>query len=562
MKILGIGFLSESSVALINNGTLEYAISQERLNRVKNWWGNPFDAIDFVLKETNTKIKDIDYFVTHGLSALKKDIPDKSHFLKKINEVKNSSLNEKLKKKQIFYLNKRFKHEVRANNRVLRNINSLKKKFNNVEVYDHHHAHAASAYYYSKWKNCYVLTIDGWGDNSSSKLYRGKDGELIQLSKSHTIDSLGYFYGSITKLLGFKPHRHEGKILGLAAYGNPNKAYKIISKMISYDKKTKSFKGHFEKGIYLSTFKNKNLTFLKKKFTPKDIAAATQKRLEVIILDFIKDNIPNGSKIALAGGVFANVKINQKISELKNISEIYVFPNMGDGGLSVGCAALSYFRHSKKFPKKIKDVYLGPSFKDRDIIIDLKKSKLNFKKIKNSEKFLAKKLNEGFVVGNFQGRMEFGPRALGNRSILVKATDKKVNDWLNKRLKRTEFMPFAPITLQKYAKKMYENLDSKKLAIKFMTTTVKCTSKAIKMSPAAVHVDKTARPQIVSKETNKKLYKIINEYLKLSKIPNLINTSFNVHEEPIVCKPSDAFRAFKSSNLDYLYIGSYIVYKK
>ena len=124
MKILGIGFLSESSVALINNGTLEYAISQERLNRVKNWWGNPFDAIDFVLKETNTKIKDIDYFVTHGLSALKKDIPDKSHFLKKINEVKNSSLNEKLKKKQIFYLNKRFKHEVRANNRVLRNINS------------------------------------------------------------------------------------------------------------------------------------------------------------------------------------------------------------------------------------------------------------------------------------------------------------------------------------------------------------------------------------------------------------------------------------------------------
>ena len=170
-------------------------------------------------------------------------------------------------------------------------------------------------------------------------------------------------------------------------------------------------------------------------------------------------------------------------------------------------------------------------------------------------------MHEGFVVGCFQGRMEFGPRALGNRSILVSACDKSVNDWLNKRLKRTEFMPFAPITLQKYATKMYLNLGNKKSAIKFMTVTTKCTKKSIKYSPAAVHIDNTARPQVVSKKDNLKVFNILNAYFKISKIPNLINTSFNVHEEPIVCNPNDAIRAFKSSKLDYLYIEDYIVYK-
>jgi carbamoyltransferase len=155
--------------------------------------------------------------------------------------------------------------------------------------------------------------------------------------------------------------------------------------------------------------------------------------------------------------------------------------------------------------------------------------------------------------------MEFGPRSLGNRSILVNACDKSVNVWLNKRLKRTEFMPFAPITINKFAKKMYKGLKNKKKAVKYMTITTDCTSLAAKISPAAVHIDKTARPQIINKNDNKKIYKILSEYYKISKIPNLINTSFNVHEEPIVCSPNDAVRAYKESKIDYLFIGNYIV---
>ncbi len=443
----------------------------------------------------------------------------------------------------------------------MKNIKSLKKKFKKLEIFDHHEAHAASAYYYSGWKKCHVLTIDGWGDNSSSKFYKAENGKLKMISSTSTIDSLGYFYGSITKLLGYKPHRHEGKILGLAAYGNYKKAYAYISKMISYDKSKKCFSGDFENGLYISKFDNPNLKFLNKKFTPKDIAAAAQKRIEEVIIEFIKDNIKENTKIALAGGVFSNVKINQKISELKNIKDIFIYPNMGDGGLAVGCAILSHYKYKKFHPKNCETMYLGPKFSNSQILNELEKHKLKYFKTGQPYKFIAKKLHEGDVVACFQGRMEFGPRALGNRSILVKATNKSVNDWLNKKLKRTEFMPFAPITLNEHSNKMFKGLKNKKTAIKFMTITTKCSKKANKFSPAAIHIDNTARPQIITKKNNLKIYNILNEYYKLSKIPNLINTSFNVHEEPIVCSPNDAARAFKESKLDYLYIGDYIVYR-
>ena len=561
MKILGINYLSESSVAFIENGELKYAISEERLNRVKNWWGNPIKSINFTLKETSNNLNNINIFATHGLSCIKNFIPDKSIFEKKINEVLQSNLDSKKKRTQINFLKERFQHETKARKRNLDNINLLKEKYKKLDLHDHHEAHAASAYFYSGWNKCYVLTIDGWGDDASSKLYKAINGKLTQITTTSSIDSLGYFYGSITSLLGYKPHRHEGKILGLAAFGDHKKAYSYISKMISYDKLNKCFKGNFEKGLYLSKFDNPNIKFLNKKFSPEDIAAATQKRIEEVIIEFIKDNIKDNTKIALAGGVFSNVKINQKISELKNIKDIFIYPNMGDGGLAVGCAILSYNKSKKFLPRSTKSMYLGPKFSNSRVLKVIKKNKLKFIKIINPHKFIAKKLHMGYVVACFQGRMEFGPRSLGNRSILVNACDKTVNDWLNKKLKRTEFMPFAPITLKRHADKMYKDLGNKKIATKFMTVTTRCTKEAKKKSPAAVHIDNTARPQIITKEDNKKVFDVLNEYFKISKIPNLINTSFNVHEEPIVCTPDDAVRAFKTSKLDFLYIEDYIVYR-
>lgn len=561
MKIIGINYLSESSVALIENGVVKFAISQERLNRIKNWYGNPFKAIEFVLKETKNKISDIDFFATHGSSASKKELPNKKDFLNKINEINFSKLENKLKKKQIFRLKERLLHEQKVKNRTLNNLITLKKTYKKLEIYDHHDAHAASAYFYSSWRNCKILTIDGWGDHVSSKFYNANNGKLNNLKTCSSIDSLGYFYGSITKLLGFKPHSHEGKVLGLAAYGNPNKAYKYISKMISYDKINKTFKGNYEKGLYVASFKNPNLNFLKKLFKPEDIAAATQKRLEEVVIDFLKDNIKTKTNLALAGGLFANVKLNQKISEINKIKNVFIYPNMGDGGLAVGCAILCYNKYKKFTPRNTINMYLGPKFTNEEISKEINKNKLKFLKLLKPEKYIADKLHKGFIVACFQGRMEFGPRSLGNRSILVNACDKSVNQWLNKKLKRTEFMPFAPITLNEYADQMYKKLSNKKLATKYMTITAECTKSNIKLSPAAVHIDNTARPQILKKNDNVKVYKILKEYFKISKIPNLINTSFNIHEEPIVCTPSDAIRAFKKSNLDYLFIGDYIVHQ-
>ena len=561
MKIIGINYLSESSVALIENGVVKFAISQERLNRIKNWYGDPYEAVEFVLNETRNKIKDIDFFATHGSSALEKEIPNIGDFYKKIEEVKFSKLKNNFKIKQISNLKKRLLHEQKVKIRTSNILKSIKKRYKKLEIFDHHDSHAASAYYYSNWNTCNILTIDGWGDHISSKFYEAQNGNLKNLNSSSSIDSLGYFYGSITKLLGFKPHSHEGKILGLAAFGKHTKAYKYISKMISYNKKDKCFKGNDEKGMYIANFDNPNINFLKKLFTREDIAAAAQKRIEDVIIDFLNDNLKKRVNLALAGGVFANVKINQRISEIKNVKNIFVYPNMGDGGLAVGCGILSYNKYKKFKPRSAQSMYLGPKYSNKEVLHTLKQNKdIKYFKMKKPEKFLAQKLHQGNVVACFQGRMEFGPRSLGNRSILVNATDKSVNNWLNKKLKRTEFMPFAPITLSEHANKMYKKLGNKKLATKYMTITTECTKNNIKISPAAVHIDNTARPQILNRKDNLRIYKVLKEYFRISKIPNLINTSFNVHEEPIVCNPNDAIRAFKTSKLDYLYINDYIIH--
>lgn len=561
MKIIGVNYLSESSVCLLENGKIKYAISQERINRKKNWYGIPYKSIERLLSDTNNNIENINYVVTCGLSSLTKDMPNKKEFQHKIDLINKSNLKKNIKKKQINFLKKREKHEdLVINVRTKKIINDLKKKFPSLKVYDHHISHAASAAYNSKFKSCYCLTIDGWGDHASGKILKYNNGKFDELYKTSSIDSLGYFYGSITKLLGFKPHQHEGKILGLAAYGNPKKALKDMSKLISFDKKNMRFIGNYEKGIYQATFNNNNLKYLLRKYTKKDIAACTQFILEKVVLDCVRNISKNKINLVLAGGVFANVKLNQKINELKNIKNIFVYPNMGDGGLSVGSAMLCYNEVTKKIPKASKNYYLGPNFNNKKILSEIKKFKLKYSKPNNIEKIIAKKISEGKVIAHFNGKMEFGPRALGNRSILCAATDSNINNELNKRLGRTEFMPFAPLILKNYTRKYFRSLKDLE-DYKFMTLTCKCEKIMTRNSPAAVHIDNTARPQIIDEKINLRVFKILNEYKKITNIPVLINTSFNMHEEPIVCSPNDAIRGFLDGRLDYLILNDFLIKK-
>ena len=267
----------------------------------------------------------------------------------------------------------------------------------------------------------------------------------------------------------------------------------------------------------------------------------------------------SSSRLAVAGGVFANVKLNQRIAALDNIDEVYVFPNMGDGGLSVGAAWLAHEQQTGSKPRAMGSAFLGNNITDKDAQTALAKSGFTYKRVSDIETHVAELLAQGEVVVRVKGRMEFGPRALGNRSILYKASDASVNEWLNARLCRSEFMPFAPATLIEYAKDHYYGLDLGATSAEYMTMTFDCTEEMKRQSPAAVHVDGTARPQLVSSGRYPEFHRLLSKYYTLTGRSSVINTSFNMHEEPIVRTSDDAIRAFSSSSLPWLALGNFIV---
>ncbi len=557
--ILGISYNSTAEAAIIKNGKIICAVAEERLNRVKNWYGIPRLSVDWVLKEAGISMKNVDFITTHDGTHLKEN--RKPIFESAADLIKKSGeIDDERKKAQLEILWKRYAHtENIINNRHIEYIKQIEGYGRPVKTVAHHLAHAASAYFTSGWNNCHALTADGWGSDASNGLYECRNGQIKEVASSSFINSLGYFYGSITKYLGFTPHKHEGKVLGLSGHGNPRKLEPFFKKMIGFDRKSKSFRGYMENGYYSPNFDNPWLTEALKNHSREDIAAGAQAALETVVLKYIQELIPQKTKLCLAGGIFANVLLNQKILALPNVSDIYVYPNMSDGGLAVGSALYAYSQIARLKPKAIDHVYWGPDYNDREIVTALNKYKLSYKKIGKIEKKIAELIAAGHVVARFNGKMENGPRALGNRSVIYKPNDPLVNDWLNKKLKRTEFMPFAPVTLAEHAQDCYHLIKNHVRPANFMTITCDCTNWMKKVSPGVIHVDGTARPQLISRSQNQSYYKIIKEFYKLTGNPTLINTSFNMHEEPIVCSPSDAIRAFLDAQLPYLAIGSYLI---
>lgn len=572
MIMLGISYLSDAGACVLKNGAVKSVINEERLNRVKLFYGIPEMSIKWVLEDAGLSMKDVDVIVTHGYCGNERGIEFINHgldsqikeresaFERVTNKILVSGLSLKDKKRKFEELRLRYEHE---NNVIFnRNVNTIRrlKKFGKpIKVVEHHISHAACAYFTSGWNECYVLTVDGWGEAESSIFCRARDGKLEKLFYSHSFDSLGYFYGSITKALGFTPHRHEGKVLGLAASGNPKEVLPWMRKMICYNRKKKRFEGGFENGIYNAKFDNPALCELVKKHKREDVAAAAQLVLENAVCDFIKDILPKGKRLAVAGGIFANVRLNQKIAELPGVKDLYVYPQMGDGGLAAGSALYYYSTKKRLKPVFLKSLYKGPKFTNNDLEEAIKAFGYTYRYYRNIESKIADLLVKSNVVMRFAGRMEYGPRALGNRSILFNSSDRSVNTWLNTALRRSEFMPFAPATIKEKADKCYKYMQNRWKRALYMTETFDCTSWMKKKSPGVVHVDGTARPQIVTKKSNPSFYKVIKYYYKMTKIPNIINTSFNMHEEPIVCTPRDALRAFHDSKLKYLAMGNYMV---
>jgi carbamoyltransferase len=307
---------------------------------------------------------------------------------------------------------------------------------------------------------------------------------------------------------------------------------------------------------------------LLQRFEHKDIAAALQRVLEEEVLKMVADGLrltgePN---VVLAGGVFSNVKLNQRIRECGNVQNIYIHPGMGDDGLMVGAAylgqeALARERGVEFRREFLKTVYLGPEFSVAEIFEAARRHGVRAEQSSQIEEDTAGHIEAGRVVGRFNGRMEYGPRALGNRTIMANPRDPKINDWLNQRLKRTEFMPFAPSILEEDAHRYFKGWNRDHVAARFMTMTYDVFPEAQENCRAVVHVDGTARPQVVREEDNPGYYRTIAAYKRRTGLPIVVNTSFNIHEEPIVCTPDDAIRSFLTGCVDILTMGNVVISK-
>jgi carbamoyltransferase len=573
MIILGIGDSLTSGAAVVADGKVLAAVHEERLNRQKMAMGFPRKSISEVLKIASLEMRDIDHIAvaTNSLFWMPEAVKLQDYFRKSKGALSRDLFlasgsffakwtNGSELSRDVYYQLK----SVLTRSRKRRIKEALLSRWGyagDISFINHHLAHCASAYFTSGMQNAAVMSLDGAGDGCSSHVYRVEDGKFRLLNTVTSYDSIGNYYAYVTHLCGFQAHKHEGKITGLAAYGKDTYA-ELLRKYIHYeDGKIRNTGGCFDWSAIKKIHDE-----IGHDFSKEDLATSMQIVLEETATRYVDYWLRRAglSDLALAGGVCANVKLNQRIHDLESVRSIFIHPGMGDEGLAAGAALLKCFELCREArvgfeAQQIDHVYWGPEYSDHEIERAISGEGYQAERHGNIEERIATILASGKIVARFNGRMEYGPRALGNRSILYQTTDRTVNDWLNKRLKRTEFMPFAPVTLKEYAGQCYKDTAGAEVPARFMTITFDCTDWMKEKCPAVVHIDGTARPQIIDRETNPSYYRIVDEYRKITGLPSIVNTSFNMHEEPIVCSPSDAVRAFRESKIDYLAIGNYLV---
>jgi carbamoyltransferase len=553
--ILGISPLDKDATASLYIDGKWKVIAEERLSRIKMHSGFPKRAVEKLFECTGLRPQDLEQVVypfmpwwmegSHMLYGYSCDLP-----FTLTNGTPWSARLRHLKAYGGWCVDAILDHR-KYHRELMCELSSLGLDHKLTRI-EHHAAHAAVAYLTSGFEEALALTLDWYGGGLSGSVNICTSKGIERLHNFRYPHSMGLFYAQVTSALGLKSSQHEGKVVGLAAYGDSSVLGPTLLARLVYKE------GDFR---YHSGMDPKFSQDLAKRFPREHVAAAYQHALEVLVCEVTTYWMrETGLKdVVLAGGVAANVKMNQRIAHLEGIRRIFIHPNMGDGGTGVG-ATLAFLLARKEIKsKEWENCYLGPDFTAGQMEAAIRQAGLEPSRSQNAAKDVAKALVNGKVVARFTGAMEYGPRALGNRSILCPATDPKVNKWLNQRLGRTEYMPFAPVTLFEHCWERYRNIDKFLVPARFMTITCECTDLMKKESPAAVHVDGTARPQIIRFEDNPGFYSILEEYYKLTGIPTLINTSFNMHEEPIVCSPEDALRAFREGNLDYLSMGPFLV---
>ncbi len=569
MKILGLAapFGHDASAALLVDGKIIAAAEEERFTRKKHANNQyPINAVKFCLKAAGLSPSDID-FIAYPWSM------------------------DALRQKRTEYFFRTFiSNPSRAYKKFFRNSKELKDQNNflsttlsecdfdiantKIEWVEHHLAHVASSFYLSGFSRSAVLSLDGGGEITSTLLGSADEKGIKKIKEIVAPDSLGNFYATMTDYLGFQREDGEYKVMGMAPYGSPTKVN--LSHIVWWDDVKKTYHCN-DDYVWVKRTKRARLdkVYSKKmvaEFGPErtgdslsepyiHIAAATQAKLEEISLKLIDayllDELKDNGSLCFAGGCALNVSLNRKLLKHPQIKRLWVQPASHDAGGSLGAAIYLAAKLGDKI-ETMRHVYLGPEFSNSEIEQELKLSGLNYKFSNDIAQTAAELLCQGKITGWFQGRMEWGPRALGNRSILGNPTIKGTNDKINSIIKfRENWRPFCPSILEDHAA---EILNSNHPA-PFMTLAFDVADNWKSKIPEAVHVDGTARPQVVEKDTNPKYYRLIKIFEQKTGIPVVINTSLNRRGEPMVCSPKDAFLMFKESGLEYLAIGDYLVSK-
>ena len=561
LNILGLNDNHDSGAALVVDGELVAAVGQERVDRDKNSGAFPWDAISDCLYQAGLEPRHVDRIVfgSHFTpSSILRRHPKLHHDTKASSSQYSPLLNAYIAYQVAVKDGGFWPLEAEANRRILARRMRDRGFGAPVTTMDHHAAHAYSAYRSQPRLDALAITVDAMGDGTSVTVSEGHAGDLKLVYRQSGFSAINTYYSRITEYLGFRPNRHEGKITGLAAYEPaPDELIAHFARQLHF----RPDRGGFSLTNYLrpQRMDDRWHRFLER-YSREQIAAALQRNLETQVCAFIAHwcQRTGRSAVALAGGIFANVKLNQRIHELDEVEHIFVYPNMGDGGLAAS-AALAL---SAATPHELSHVYLGRDFSEAEYLRALESTGLPYDKPGDLAGQVADRLVDDKVVARCSGRMEWGPRALGNRTVMFRPDVPEVNDWLNKKLQRTEFMPFAPVTLWEKRHDCYLGLDGAEHAARFMTVCFDCTDTMKASSPGVVHVDGTARPQLLRREDNPGYYDIVAAFHERTGIPSVINTSFNMHEEPIVRSPKDAVRAFVASGIDHLVLGPFLVSQK
>lgn len=563
--ILGIScYYHDAAACLIKDGKIVAAAEEERFTRKKHDISFPINAINYCLKEAGITGKEIDYIGFYEKPLLKFERLLSQYigtfpksfwaFYKSV----PSWLNEKLRVPSII---------------------RKKLKYNgDILFVEHHMAHAASAYLVSPFQESAILTIDGVGEWATTTFGYAKGNDITITKEIHFPHSIGLLYSTVTAYLGFKVNNDEYKVMGLAPYGKPV-YYDQLKKVVnvhedgSYELDMDYFVYHYKLSMpgrkFIEEFGPPRRKESEVEQRHMDFAASVQKLTEDIMINLVNQlhKETKMDSLCMAGGVALNSVANGKILKNSPFKNVYIQAAATDAGTSLGAA---FYIHNTILGKErvyvMHDAYHGPSFSADYIKNFLDKNMIKYKKFENENELLketARLIYDNNVIGWFHGRMEWGPRALGARSILSNASNPEMKDILNLKVKHREnFRPFAPVVTLEDAYDYFEADKPMPIPADFMLMVYPIKDDKRKLIPSVTHVDGSGRLQTIRKEQNRRYYNLIKEFQKLSKIPILINTSFNIRGEPIVCTPEDAYRCMMGTGIDYLVLEDFLIARK